>query len=314
MTLAKQDSVNLVPSPDHMFGDKQTHPIALKPATSPSLQLNSSTFPFDLYPISEIYSVNMKQNLSRVKLIHNPHYTRSGLKSYVYLLRKYNFAPTLDGPFFIADSVVQQLGKPSLVSKFASSVGGRAHVKQHTLMKKDPSSGHTGQVSAEDQQNDSEYLCQVGVGTPAQTLTLDFDTGSSDLWVWSTKLSSNIQTQGKRAGHTIFNPSESSTWKNVSGSTWQISYGDQSSASGEVGTDVVTVGGLSIQNQAVEIADQISDQFVQSTGDGLLGLAWGSINTVQPKAVQTPVENMITQQDMYVLLRSQTPSLLTLLL
>jgi hypothetical protein len=60
----------------------------------------------------------------------------------------------------------------------------------------------------------------------------------------------------------------------------------------------VNVGGLAIQNQAVEVANQISDQFVQSTGDGLLGLAWGSINTVQPTPVQTPVENMITQDDM----------------
>jgi hypothetical protein len=41
----------------------------------------------------------------------------------------------------------------------------------------------------------------------------------------------------------------------------------------------------------------MSDQFVQGAGDGLLGLAWDSINTVTPKAVQTPVENMITQQD-----------------
>jgi hypothetical protein len=49
-------------------------------------------------------------------------------------------------------------------------------------MKKDASSGQEGQVSAADQQNDSEYLCQVSIGTPAQTLTLDFDTGSSDLW------------------------------------------------------------------------------------------------------------------------------------
>jgi hypothetical protein len=41
----------------------------------------------------------------------------------------------------------------------------------------------------------------------------------------------------------------------------------------------------------------MSDQFVQSTGDGLLGLAWGSINTVTPKPVATPVANMISQTD-----------------
>jgi hypothetical protein len=41
----------------------------------------------------------------------------------------------------------------------------------------------------------------------------------------------------------------------------------------------------------------MSTQFVEGAGDGLLGLAFGSINTVTPKPVQTPVENMITQQD-----------------
>jgi hypothetical protein len=41
----------------------------------------------------------------------------------------------------------------------------------------------------------------------------------------------------------------------------------------------------------------MSAQFIQGAGDGLLGLAWGSINTVQPTPVQTPVENMITEQD-----------------
>jgi hypothetical protein len=40
----------------------------------------------------------------------------------------------------------------------------------------------------------------------------------------------------------------------------------------------------------------MSTQFVEGTGDGLLGLAWGQINTVTPKQVDTPVVNMIQQQ------------------
>jgi hypothetical protein len=83
----------------------------------------------------------------------------------------------------------------------------------------------------------------------------------------------------------------------MSGSTWKISYGDGSSASGTVGTDNVTIGGLTIKNQAVELANQMSTEFQQGTGDGLLGLAWPAINTVTPKPVATPVENMITEDD-----------------
>jgi len=83
----------------------------------------------------------------------------------------------------------------------------------------------------------------------------------------------------------------------VKGDKWQISYGDSSSASGSVGTDNVTIGGLTIKNQAIELATKMSDQFIQGAGDGLLGLAFGKINTVTPRGVATPVENMISEQD-----------------
>ena len=59
----------------------------------------------------------------------------------------------------------------------------------------------------------------------------------------------------------------------------------------------MTIGGLTINNQAIELAKDLSTQFQQGTGDGLLGLAFGSINTVTPTPVQTPVENMISQKD-----------------
>ena len=65
-----------------------------------------------------------------------------------------------------------------------------------------------------------------------------------------------------------------------------------------MGTDVIQIGNITIQNQAVELANNLSAQFTQDTSsDGLLGLAFGSINTVTPTAVKTPVENMIAQND-----------------
>ena len=54
---------------------------------------------------------------------------------------------------------------------------------------------------------------------------------------------------------------------------------------------------MTIKQQAVELAKSLSTQFQQGTGDGLLGLAFGSINTVTPRPVKTPVENMIAQSD-----------------
>jgi hypothetical protein len=117
----------------------------------------------------------------------------------------------------------------------------------------------------------------------------------TNLKLWSAELPAQIKSQG--TGHNIFDPSKSSTFKKQSGSKWKISYGDSSSASGDVGTDNVTIGGLTIKNQGIELAKQMSAQFVEGTGDGLLGLAFGAINTVTPHRVQTPVENMITQED-----------------
>lgn len=64
-------------------------------------------------------------------------------------------------------------------------------------------------------------------------------------WVFSTSLPGL-----EEIGHTLYNPSESLTYKVKSGYTWDISYGDGSGASGTVGTDVVTIGGLAVTGQA----------------------------------------------------------------
>ena len=95
-------------------------------------------------------------------------------------------------------------------------------------------------------------------------------------WVFSTETPSNQAT-----GHTRYNPATSG--KKISGASWQISYGDGSGAGGDVYADKVVVGGVTATSQAVEAATSVSAQFTQDTNnDGLLGLAFSSINTVKP--------------------------------
>ena len=65
--------------------------------------------------------------------------------------------------------------------------------------------------------------------------------------------------------------------------TWDITYGDQSGAAGIVYADTVVVGGVTATKQAVEAATSVSSTFAQNTADdGLLGLAFSSINQVKP--------------------------------
>lgn len=137
-----------------------------------------------------------------------------------------------------------------------------------------------GTVVASPNQYDSEYIETVSIG--GQTLNLDFDTGSSDLWVFSSELSA-----ANKRGHNIYSPSKSKTAKKLTGESWRISYGDKSSASGDVYSDTVDVGGTTVTGQAVEAAATISAQFASGESDGLLGLGFSSINTVSPDQQNT---------------------------
>ena len=96
----------------------------------------------------------------------------------------------------------------------------------------------------------------------------------------------------EQSGHTLYNPTK--TGNVDSGETWSISYGDGSGASGNVYFDTVSVGATTVTKQAVEAAESVSAEFESDTAsDGLLGLAFNSINTASPNQVATFFSNAI---------------------
>lgn len=79
----------------------------------------------------------------------------------------------------------------------------------------------------------------ISVGTPLKTYTVQFDTGSSDLFLPGPKCTKNCR------GHRVYDPSSSSTsadrFKN-----FYIEFGDGSNVSGEQYKDTVAISGLKV--------------------------------------------------------------------
>ncbi|KAJ5690536.1 aspergillopepsin A-like aspartic endopeptidase [Penicillium macrosclerotiorum] len=180
----------------------------------------------------------------------------------------------------------------------------------------------TGAVSATSVQSDVEFVSPVTIG--GQTITMDFDTGSSDMyaspidsfeelfpiwpvllkktnadhrWVMNTELpESTIQ------GRTVYDPSSSTTFKKVSGGSFKISYGDSSSASGGLGKDTVDIGGATVTGQTFGLPTSVSESFIEDTySNGLVGLGFSSINTFDPGPQKTFFDNIASDLEEPVL-------------
>ncbi|KAI0356590.1 protease [Trametes cingulata] len=123
-----------------------------------------------------------------------------------------------------------------------------------------------------DEDDDSEWAGTISIGTPPVAFLVDFDTGSSDLWVPSSSCD-------KCGLHQTYDPSLSSTAASRNG-TFEIEYGDGSSASGPIFTDTVTVGGKNVTGQYFSAVMSESSEFTSDPVDGLLGLAFPAISNL----------------------------------
>lgn len=141
---------------------------------------------------------------------------------------------------------------------------------------------------------DAQYFGEIGIGTPPQTFTVIFDTGSSNLWVPSSKCYFSLACYL----HSKFKSSRSSTYKK-DGKSCDIKYGS-GSISGFLSKDHVTVGELVVKDQVfAETTKEPGLTFLVAKFDGILGLGFQEIsvdkvvpvwyNMIDQGLVQEPV-------------------------
>ncbi|KAK3694056.1 aspartic peptidase domain-containing protein [Podospora appendiculata] len=215
-------------------------------------------------------------NTFKIAQVHNEKFNPvgKGPRALAKVYQKYglDFPPEL---LAILEEILIQLGL-SLPKPAKGRVGNGTTYPNETT-------SDQGEVAAMPQLFDVEYLAPVQIGTPPQTLNLNFDTGSSDLWVFSSETPATQQN-----GQAIYDIAKSTTAKVVENAVWSIRYGDGSGSSGNVYVDTVSIGGVEVQNQAVESATKVSGSFTNDTASsGLVGLAFDSINQVVPTKQKT---------------------------
>ncbi|EJC98134.1 endopeptidase [Fomitiporia mediterranea MF3/22] len=131
-----------------------------------------------------------------------------------------------------------------------------------------------------------QYFTNVTLGSPPQEFRVILDTGSSNLWVPSTKCRSFGCSK-----HVKYNSSVSSTYQE-NGTDIHIKYGS-GDMEGIVSKDVVTIGDLKIDGQ--DFAEATKDPgpaFAFGKFDGIFGLGY---DTISVNHITPPFYSMVNQ-------------------
>ncbi|KAG0002222.1 Vacuolar protease A [Entomortierella chlamydospora] len=133
----------------------------------------------------------------------------------------------------------------------------------------------------------AQYYGDVTVGTPPQTFSVVFDTGSSNFWVPSTHCNSIACFLHRR-----FDSRKSSTFK-PNGTQFAIQYGS-GSLEGIISIDDLAVGGLLVKQQSFgESVKEPGLAFAFGRFDGIFGLGYDTISVL---GVVPPFYSMINQK------------------
>ncbi|XP_010455726.1 PREDICTED: aspartic proteinase A3 isoform X1 [Camelina sativa] len=120
---------------------------------------------------------------------------------------------------------------------------------------------------------DAQYYGDITIGTPPQKFTVIFDTGSSNLWIPSTKCYLSVACYF----HSKYKASQSSTYRK-NGKPASIRYGTGAIA-GYFSYDDVKVGDLVVKEQEfIEATSEPGITFLLAKFDGILGLGFKEIS------------------------------------
>ncbi|KAI0820705.1 acid protease [Trametes gibbosa] len=125
--------------------------------------------------------------------------------------------------------------------------------------------------------DNSMWCGTIRVGNPTQSFQVDFDTGSSDLFLPGHNCTTNCDKHAK------YNPATSSSARDLH-TPFSLSYGDGTSASGEQYTDTVIIAGYQTNDAVFGVSSEYSSGLDASQfgADGVLGLAFGNISHFGP--------------------------------
>ena len=118
---------------------------------------------------------------------------------------------------------------------------------------------------------DTAYVGPVKIGTPPKTFYVQYDTGSSNLWVPSISCATRACNN-----KTKYNPRASSTYV-TDGRALVLQYGT-GDTTGVVAKDTVAVGTLAVKNFEFGNMNNVGSAFGPAPFSGILGLAFPSIS------------------------------------
>ncbi|KAF3128705.1 hypothetical protein TWF703_009286 [Orbilia oligospora] len=103
------------------------------------------------------------------------------------------------------------------------------------------------------------YLANVTVGTPPQSMQLQIDTASSDIWVLSESIAAchgpaDYDLWNTDCSFGSFNRDASSTFKLLGKDRFGILYADGTGAEGDYAEDTFTVGGATVEGMQIGVA------------------------------------------------------------